>query len=38
MIEYQNFVSEKLAALDNLGRVQSSFVMKEIKHTTSLPL
>ncbi len=38
MSEYQNFVSEKLAALDNIGRVQSSFVMKEIKHTTSLPI
>lgn len=38
MDAYQSFVSAKLAALDNLGRVQSSFVMKEIKHTTSLPL
>ena len=38
MKAYQAFVSEKLAALDNIGRVQSSFVMKEIKHTTSLPL
>ncbi|MEK7257898.1 MAG: Lrp/AsnC family transcriptional regulator [Bacteroidota bacterium] len=34
MSNYQDFVSRKLAALDNIGRVQSSFVMKELKHST----
>ncbi len=38
MDAYQHFVSKKLAALENIGKVQSSFVMTEIKHTTSLPL
>ena len=37
MKAYQYFVSHKLAALNNIGRVQSSFVMKEIKHSTHLP-
>lgn len=38
MDAYQAFVSKKLAALDNIGRVQSSFVMKEIKQTTRLKI
>ncbi len=38
MDAYQGFVSKKLAALDNIGRVQSSFVMKEIKQTTRLKI
>lgn len=38
MEAYQAFVSKKLAALDNIGRVQSSFVMKEISHTTRFKL
>ena len=38
MDAYQAFVSKKLAALDNIGRVQSSFVMKEIKQTTKLKI
>ncbi|MCF8246607.1 MAG: Lrp/AsnC family transcriptional regulator [Saprospiraceae bacterium] len=38
MESYQAFVSKKLAALDNIGRVQSSFVMKEISHTTRFKL
>lgn len=29
--EYQYFVSKKLASLEHIGKVQSSFVMKEIK-------
>lgn len=37
MKAYQHFVSRKLAGLENIGRVQSSFVMKEIKHSTHLP-
>lgn len=35
---YYAFVSHQLAALENIGRVQSSFVMKEIMHSTRLPL
>lgn len=31
MDEYQNFITTKLAAIDNIAHVQSSFVMKEIK-------
>jgi DNA-binding Lrp family transcriptional regulator len=38
MDAYQEFVSKKLAALNNIGRVQSAFVMKEIKQTTRLKL
>ena len=37
METYQNFVAKKLASLDNIGRVQSSFVMTEIKYSTALP-
>lgn len=36
MDEYHRFVVEKLATLENIGHVQSSFVMKEIKHSTAL--
>jgi len=36
MNEYQHFVSKKLAGLDNIGKVQSSFVMTEVKHSTAL--
>lgn len=35
---YRHFVSKKLAALENIGKVQSSFVMTEIRHSTALPL
>lgn len=35
---YQQFVSNKLADLDNIGNVQSSFVMSEIKQATALPI
>jgi DNA-binding Lrp family transcriptional regulator len=38
MEAYQSFIVNTLAALDNIGRVQSSFVMTEIKHTTALQL
>ena len=30
---YQHFITQKLASLENIGNVQSSFVMKEIKHS-----
>lgn len=35
---YQRFVKEKLAALENIGRVQSHFVMTEVKQSTVLPV
>ncbi len=38
MNAYQRFIVEKLAALENIGRVQSSFVMHELKHATELPI
>lgn len=38
MDAYQLFIKEKLASLDNIGRVQSHFVMTEVKSTTVLPL
>ena len=36
MDAYQRFVKEKLATLDNIGRVQSYFVMTEVKISTSI--
>jgi len=38
MDDYQYFVKEKLAALENIGRVQSYFVMSEVKNTTVVPV
>lgn len=38
MTQYQAFIAKKLAALDNIGRVQSSFVMTPIKEDRILPL
>ena len=38
MADYQSFITQKLAALANIGRVQSSFVMTEIKNEVALPL
>ena len=35
---YQAFVSQKLAALKNIGTVQSSFVMSEIKQNQGIPI
>ena len=35
---YQKFIVNKLAALDNIGNVQSSFVMTNIKYSTALPV
>lgn len=37
MDEYRSFISKKLADLDNIGNVQSSFVMGEIKHSPQVP-
>ena len=37
MIDYQNFITKKLASFKNIGRVQSSFVMTEIKNERVLP-
>ena len=37
MEAYQHFLVNKLAKLDNIGNVQSSFVMTEIKYSTALP-
>jgi Lrp/AsnC family leucine-responsive transcriptional regulator len=38
MSAYQRFLVEKLAALENIGRVESFFVMDEIRHDTALPV
>lgn len=38
MEAYQQFVSKKLAGLENIGRVQSAFVMREIKNSGRLPI
>ena len=38
MAAYQNFIVNKLAALDNIGNVQSSFVMTQVKMAVGLPL
>ncbi|MEZ4772719.1 MAG: Lrp/AsnC family transcriptional regulator [Bacteroidia bacterium] len=35
---YQHFVTRKLAALENIGKVQSSFVMTEVKDSGLLPV
>ena len=38
MESYQTFIVDKLAALDNIGQVQSSFVLTEVKNSTAYPL
>lgn len=38
MDDYQRFVKDKLAALENIGQVQSHFVMTEVKNATMLPI
>ncbi len=35
---YNNFASNKLATISNVGKIQSSFVLNEIKSSTILPL
>jgi DNA-binding Lrp family transcriptional regulator len=36
--QYQNFLVNKLAALENIQNVQSMFVMTEVKWSTKTPL
>lgn len=38
MPEYQNFIMNKLASIENIGSTHSVFVMGEIKNSTELPL
>ncbi|QNK61307.1 Lrp/AsnC family transcriptional regulator [Pedobacter sp. PAMC26386] len=38
MNSYQNFLSNKLATIENIAHVQSSFVMTEIKYQTAYVL
>lgn len=38
MNSYQNFLSNKLATIENIAHVQSSFVMTEIKYQTAYSL
>ena len=38
METYQDFVANKLAGLENIRKVQSAFMMSEIKHSTRLYL
>jgi DNA-binding Lrp family transcriptional regulator len=38
MVAYQNFIVHKLASLDNIGNVQSSFVMTTVKYGTAVPV
>lgn len=38
MESYREFMVTKLTAIKNIGSTQSSFVIKDVKHTTALPL
>ncbi|NSL86620.1 Lrp/AsnC family transcriptional regulator [Chitinophaga solisilvae] len=38
MKSYQHFLTNKLAAIENIAQVHSSFVMTEIKHSTAFGL
>lgn len=38
MVAYREFMVGKLTALDHIGSTQSSFVINEVKHTTSVYL
>lgn len=38
MEAYQQFVTTKLASLENIGKVQSSFVMTEVKALDGIPI
>jgi DNA-binding Lrp family transcriptional regulator len=35
---YNNFASNKLARIQNVGKIQSSFVLTEVKSSTAIPL
>lgn len=36
--DYHNFIRDKLSSIENIGELNSSFVLKEIKHTTALKI
>lgn len=36
--DYHNFIRHKLSAIENIGELNSSFVLKEIKRTTALKI
>jgi len=38
MDDYQRFITQKLATIENISNVQSSFIMQEIKASTALKL
>ena len=38
MDAYRNFISSQLAGIDNIGNVQSFFIMKDLKTGSELPL
>jgi DNA-binding Lrp family transcriptional regulator len=38
MVDYQNFITQKLASISNIGRVQSSFIMTEVKNEKVMPI
>lgn len=38
MLYYRTFVLDVLGGMDCVGNIESTFVMSEVKHTTSLPL
>lgn len=38
MDAYQHFVAKKLASMENIGQVQSAFMMTDVKSTTNLPV
>ncbi|MFD0797425.1 Lrp/AsnC family transcriptional regulator [Maribacter chungangensis] len=38
MEDYRNFMVSKLTAINHIGSTQSSFTIKEVKHSTAIPL
>ena len=38
MEDYRNFMVSKLTAINHIGSTQSSFTIKEVKHSTVIPL
>jgi len=38
MADYRNFMVSKLTAINHIGSTQSSFTIKEVKHSTAIPL
>lgn len=36
--EYETFLLEKLTAIENIGKIQTSFVMSTIKYQTKIPV